>query len=76
MWLRKSVGGTTLNHGGKRYHFPDGNPLCEVPAELGHALLRIAGGGYSEAEAPPKPAPKAAAAAKPAAATPAAEVKP
>jgi len=59
MWLKKETGGTTIEHEGDRYHFPADNPLCEVPAALGHALLNIRGAGYSETEAPPKPAPAA-----------------
>lgn len=72
MWLRKASGGTTLTHKGTDYHFPADDPLCEVPDELGHALLAIKGAGYSPAEAPkkaaaketPKAAPAAAAASK------------
>ena len=60
MWLRKdSGGGTTIQHEGEHYHFPAASPLCEVPAELGHILLHIAGAGYTEVPAPPKPAPAA-----------------
>ena len=60
MWLKKETGGTTIEHEGGHYHFPADNPLCEVPAKLGHILLHIAGADYSEVPAPPKPAPAAA----------------
>jgi hypothetical protein len=66
VWLRKKAGGTTIEHQGERYHWPADNPLCEVPADLGHTLLNIRGADYSEAEAPPKPAPAASKAAPPA----------
>ena len=61
MWLKKDAGGTTITWQGRDYHWPAGNPVCEVPQALGEDLLRISGGGYSETAAPPKPAPKPAA---------------
>ena len=61
MWLRKDKGGCTVN--GITW-VKDGD-VAEVPDGLGDYLLRIEGGGYSAAEAPPKPV-KAAPAAKPA----------
>ena len=48
---------------GRAFHFPADNPLCEVPAKLGHILLHIAGADYAEVPAPPKPAPAASKAA-------------
>jgi hypothetical protein len=60
MWLKKDSGGTTINWQGAAYHWPAGDPVCEVPAGLGHELLSIKGAGYTEVLPPPKPAPKAA----------------
>jgi hypothetical protein len=62
VWLKKQAGGTTIKWEGQDYHWPGGDPVCEVPQALGQALLGIHGGGYSEISAPPKPAPKAPAA--------------
>ena len=59
MWLRKETGGTTIEHQGAKYHWPADDPVCKVPAELGHVLLNIHGAGYTEVPAPEKPAPGA-----------------
>lgn len=67
MWLRKEAGGTTIQHQGTPYHWPADEPLCEVPADLGHILLNIRGADYAEVPAPPKPAPAASKAPAPAA---------
>ena len=66
MWLSKSTGGTTHTWEGRTYHWPEGNPVCEVPAAFGEILLNIRGAGYSEVPAPPKPVPPASKAAAPA----------
>jgi hypothetical protein len=63
MWLSKPTGGTTHAWEGREYHWPEDNPVCEVPRALGEELLRIRGAGYSEVPAPPKPVPAAAKAA-------------
>ena len=60
MYLRKESGGTTIKWGGRDYHWPVADPVCEVPPDLGEELLYIKGAGYTEVPAPPKPAPKAA----------------
>jgi hypothetical protein len=60
VWLRKEAGGTTIPWEGRKYHWPAGDPVCEVPPELGHELLGIHGAGYTEVPAPPKPAAKPA----------------
>ena len=62
-WLKKDSGGTTIKHEGADYHWPAADPVCEVPPGLAHVLLHIAGAGYSEVPAPPKPAPAASKAA-------------
>lgn len=62
MWLKKDAGGTTITWEGRDYHWAADNPVAEVPQALGETLLHISGAGYSETQAPPKPAPKAAAA--------------
>jgi hypothetical protein len=61
VYLRKETGGTTHTWEGREYHWPAGDPVCEVPAAFGEVLLGILGAGFSEAPAPPEPAPKPAA---------------
>lgn len=57
MWLRKESGGSTISWEGVSYHWPAGDPVCEVPDSLALELLSIRGAGYTEVPAPPKPAP-------------------
>jgi hypothetical protein len=64
MWLKKETGGTTIRWEGREYRWPARDPVCEVPPALGHDLLHIRGGGYTEVPAPAPPAKPAPAAAK------------
>ena len=48
MWLRKEKGGASVGP----HEWPEDGSACEVPEELGRALLRIPDGGYSVAGDP------------------------
>jgi hypothetical protein len=57
VWLKKAKGGTSIGP----HHWPEDGSVTEVPDHLAADLLAIPDGGYSKADPPAKPAPKAAA---------------
>ncbi len=54
-WLKKEKGGTSVGP----YAWDKDGDVTEVPDALAADLLAIPDGGYSRAEEPKKPAPKA-----------------
>lgn len=58
MFVAKETGGVTIARKGKRYAWKNDGDVTHVPDDWGLELLAIRGGGFTEAEAPAKPAAK------------------
>lgn len=67
MWLRKERGESGVGP----HWWPEDGSVIEVPDQLAADLMAVPDGGYSKADPPPKPAPKAAKAEAPEASKPA-----